>query len=77
MSYAPLDRNASGIVFFGASSTDSVFESNSSFTFDGTNYSNNIVNSESRDELRQLLVKHFEIAHSKNEIAWMNRRYNR
>jgi|694.fasta_scaffold02901_16 hypothetical protein len=37
MSYAPLDRNASGIVFFGASSTDAVFESNSSFTFDGTN----------------------------------------
>ena len=45
-------------------------------TFDGTNYSNNIVHSRSRDELRQLLVKHFEIAYNKNEIAWMNRRYN-
>jgi hypothetical protein len=36
MSYAPIDRNASGIVFFGASASDAVFESNSSFTFDGT-----------------------------------------
>jgi hypothetical protein len=37
MSYAPIDRNASGIVFFGASATDAVFESNTGFTFDGTN----------------------------------------
>ncbi len=37
MSYAPLDRNASGIVFFGASASDAVFESNTGFTFDGTN----------------------------------------
>jgi hypothetical protein len=36
MSYAPIDRNASGIVFFGASASDAVFESNASFTFDGT-----------------------------------------
>lgn len=36
MSYSPLDRNASGIVYFGSSASDQVFESNANFTFDGT-----------------------------------------
>lgn len=36
MAYSPIDRNASGIVYFGASASDQVFESNSNFTFDGT-----------------------------------------
>ena len=37
MSYQPYDRNPSGIVFFGSSASDQVFESNSSFTWDGGN----------------------------------------
>lgn len=37
MSYQPYDRNPSGIVFFGSSASDQVFESNSSLTWDGTN----------------------------------------
>lgn len=36
MSYAPFDRNPSGIVYFGTSASDQVFESNTSFTFDGS-----------------------------------------
>lgn len=36
MSYQPYDRNPSGIVFFGTSPTDQVFESNGNFTIDGT-----------------------------------------
>lgn len=36
MSYSPMDRNASGIVYFGASASDQTFESNANFTFDGT-----------------------------------------
>lgn len=36
MSYAPFDRNPSGIVYFGTSASDQVFESNANFTFDGT-----------------------------------------
>jgi hypothetical protein len=36
MSYAPFDRNPSGIVYFGSSASDQVFESNANFTFDGT-----------------------------------------
>lgn len=36
MSYQPYDRNPSGIVFFGTSPTDQVFESNANFTIDGT-----------------------------------------
>lgn len=36
MSYAPFDRNPSGIVYFGSSASDQVFESNATFTFDGT-----------------------------------------
>lgn len=37
MSYAPFDRNVSGIAFFGTSATDQVFESSSSFTI-GNSY---------------------------------------
>jgi len=33
MAYQPYDRNPSGIVFFGTSTTDQVFESNANFTF--------------------------------------------
>lgn len=33
MSYQPFDRNPSGIVFFGSSVTDQVYESNANFTF--------------------------------------------
>ena len=33
MSYQPFDRNPSGVVYFGAGTTDQVYESNSSFTF--------------------------------------------
>ena len=33
MAYQPYDRNPSGIVFFGTSATDQVFESNANFTF--------------------------------------------
>lgn len=36
MSYQPYDRNPSGIVFFGTDGTDKVYESNPSFTIDGT-----------------------------------------
>ena len=36
MSYQPYDRNPSGIVFFGTSPTDQVYESNANFTIDGT-----------------------------------------
>jgi hypothetical protein len=36
MSYQPYDRNPSGIVFFGTSASDQVFESNSNFTYDGS-----------------------------------------
>ncbi|NDC96564.1 hypothetical protein EB077_14770, partial [bacterium] len=36
MSYAPMDRNPSGIIYFGSSASDQVFESNANFTFDGT-----------------------------------------
>ncbi len=36
MSFQPYDRNPSGIVFFGTSNTDSVYESNANFTIDGT-----------------------------------------
>ena len=45
-------------------------------TFDGSNCSNNTINNtRSRDQLRQLLVTHFEIAIQKNEIQWLNSRY--
>ena len=37
MSYQPYDRNPSGIVFFGTSATDQVFESNSNFVVDSAN----------------------------------------
>jgi hypothetical protein len=37
MSYQPYDRNPSGIVFFGTSASDQVYESNSNFTWDGNN----------------------------------------
>ena len=33
MSYQPFDRNPSGIVYFGTSVTDQVYESSSNFTF--------------------------------------------
>jgi hypothetical protein len=36
MSFQPYDRNPSGIVFFGTNNSDSVYESNASFTIDGT-----------------------------------------
>lgn len=36
MAYRTYDRNPSGIVFFGTSASDQVFESNASFTIDGT-----------------------------------------
>ena len=36
MSYQPFDRNPSGIVFFGTTAADQVFESNSNFTYDGS-----------------------------------------
>lgn len=39
MSYQPYDRNPSGIVFFGTSASDQVFESNSNFTYDGSTLS--------------------------------------
>jgi hypothetical protein len=37
MAYQPYDRNPSGIVFFGASATDQVFESDSNFSVDAAN----------------------------------------
>lgn len=37
MAYSPYDRNQSGIVYFGASASDQVFESNSSFVVDASN----------------------------------------
>ena len=37
MAYQPYDRNPSGIVYFGTSATDQVFESNSSFVVDSAN----------------------------------------
>lgn len=37
MSYQPYDRNPSGIVFFGVSATDQVYESNSNFVYDTSN----------------------------------------
>ena len=37
MAYQPYDRNPSGIVYFGSSSTDQVFESNSNFVVDASN----------------------------------------
>lgn len=37
MAYQPYDRNPSGIVFFGTSATDQVFESSSSFLVDAAN----------------------------------------
>ncbi|MEB3209509.1 MAG: hypothetical protein VKK63_11435 [Synechococcus sp.] len=37
MAYQPYDRNASGIVFFGTSATDQVFESSSNFVVDAAN----------------------------------------
>lgn len=37
MAYQPYDRNPSGIVYFGSSSTDQVFESNSNFVVDSSN----------------------------------------
>ena len=36
MSFQPYDRNPSGIVFFGTNNSDSVYESNTGFTIDGT-----------------------------------------
>lgn len=36
MAYRTYDRNPSGIVYFGTSASDQVFESNSNFTIDGT-----------------------------------------
>ena len=36
MSYQPFDRNPSGIVFFGTSASDQLFESNTNFTYDGS-----------------------------------------
>jgi hypothetical protein len=36
MAYSPIDRNPSGIVYFGTAASDQVFESNANFTFDGT-----------------------------------------
>jgi hypothetical protein len=39
MSFQPYDRNPSGIVFFGTNNSDSVYESNASFTIDGTSLS--------------------------------------
>lgn len=36
MSYQPYDRNPSGIVFFGTSASDQLFESNSNFTYNGS-----------------------------------------
>jgi len=36
MAYQPYDRNPSGIVFFGTSASDQVFESNSNFTYNGS-----------------------------------------
>jgi hypothetical protein len=37
MAYSPYDRNPSGIVYFGTSASDQVFESNSTFVVDSTN----------------------------------------
>jgi hypothetical protein len=37
MSYQPYDRNPSGIVFFGTSASDQLYESNPNFTWDGSN----------------------------------------
>ena len=37
MAYQPFDRNPSGIVFFGTSASDQLYESNSNFTWDGSN----------------------------------------
>ncbi|NDG31328.1 hypothetical protein EB118_14810 [bacterium] len=37
MAYQPYDRNPSGIVYFGTSATDQVFESNSNFVVDTAN----------------------------------------
>ena len=39
MSFSPFDRNPSGIVFFGTSATDKLYESVSSFTYDVVNNS--------------------------------------
>lgn len=36
MSYQPYDRNPSGIVFFGTSASDQLYESNSNFTYNGS-----------------------------------------
>ncbi len=36
MAYQPYDRNPSGIVFFGTSASDQLFESNSNFTYNGS-----------------------------------------
>jgi hypothetical protein len=36
MAYQPFDRNPSGIVFFGTSASDQLYESNSNFTYDGS-----------------------------------------
>jgi hypothetical protein len=37
MAYQPFDRNPSGIVFFGTSASDQLYESNPNFTWDGSN----------------------------------------
>ena len=55
---------------------DSVIEAQvGTVVFDGGNCGNETINTRSRDELRQLLVTHFEIAYEKKEIEWMSPRY--
>jgi hypothetical protein len=58
MSYQPFDRNAAGIVFFGSSVSDQVYESTSTFTFDGTNKlslpDGGYIGSQSQDDALQI-----------------------
>ena len=58
MSYQPYDRNAAGIVYFGTSVSDQVYESLSTFTFDGTNKlslpDGGYIGSQSQDDALQI-----------------------
>ena len=58
MSYQPFDRNAAGIVFFGSSVSDQVYESTSTFTYDGTNKlslpDGGYIGSQSQDDALQI-----------------------
>ena len=58
MSYQPFDRTPSGIVFFGSSVSDQVYESTSTFTYDGTNKlslpDGGYIGSQSQDDALQI-----------------------